>query len=44
LFSDIYVSQGSVPTYARSGGIFNNDFTANLPKSLSVKNVILEIG
>jgi len=43
LFSDIYVSQGSVPTYARSGGIFN-DFTANLPKSLSVKNVILEIG
>ena len=26
----------SVATYARCGGIFNNDFTANLPKNLPV--------
>jgi len=25
-------------TYARGGGIFNNDFTANLPRNLPVKN------
>jgi len=38
LLSDINVSQGSVATYARSGGIFNNHFTANLPRNLLVKN------
>jgi len=34
-FSDIYISQGSVATYLRCGGIRN--FVANLPLSLSVK-------
>ena len=31
-FSDINVSQGSVATYARCGGIFNSQFTANMLK------------
>jgi len=35
-FADINVSQGSVATYARCGGIFNINFTANLPLNLSV--------
>jgi len=39
-FSDINVSQGSVATYARSGRIFSNEFTANLPKNLSVKHFV----
>ena len=30
-FSDISVSQGSVATKVKSGGIFNNQLTANLP-------------
>jgi len=33
----INVSQRSVATYASSGGIVNNQFTANLPKNLPVK-------
>jgi len=37
LFSDINVSQGSVATYARCGGIFSNRFTSNLLKNLLVK-------
>ena len=36
-FADINVSQGSVATYARCGGIFNMHLTANLPRNLSVK-------
>ena len=36
-FSDINVSQGSVTTYARCGGIFGIHLTANLPKNLPVK-------
>jgi len=39
LFSDFNVSQGSVATYARSGGIFNNQLTANLPKNIPVKKI-----
>jgi len=39
LFPDINVSQGSVATHARSGGIFNNQFTVNLPGYLVVKNL-----
>ena len=35
-FSDIHISQGSVATYLRCGGIFKYDFIANLPLSLSV--------
>jgi len=34
LFSGINVSQGSVAIYARYAGIFNNHFTANLPRNL----------
>ena len=36
-FSGIHISQGSVATYLRCGGIFKYDFVANLPVSLSVK-------
>jgi len=38
-FSGANVSQGSVATYARCGGIFNNDFTANLLRNLLVIKV-----
>ena len=37
LFSDINVSQGSVATYARSGGIYNNQLAVNLQRNLLVK-------
>ena len=33
-FSDINVSQGSVATRMRCGGIFNKYFAANLPENL----------
>ena len=36
-FADINVSQDSVATFARCGGIFNIHLTANLPRSLAVK-------
>jgi len=35
-FSDIHISQGSVATHLRCGGIFKYEFVANLPMSLSV--------
>jgi len=38
-FADINVSQGSVATYARCGGISNKHLTANLPKKLPVKKI-----
>ena len=31
--SDIHISQGSVATYFRCGGIFRDKFVANLPVS-----------
>ena len=34
--ADINVSQGSVATYARRGGIFNIHLTTNLPRNLPV--------
>jgi len=37
-FSDINVSQVSVTTYARSGGIVINHLMANLPRNVPVKN------
>ena len=37
-FLNTYISQGSVATYLRCGGIFKYDFVANLPASLPVKN------
>jgi len=39
LFSDINVSEGSVATYARNVEIFNNQLTANLPRSLLLKKI-----
>jgi len=36
-FSDIHISQGSVATYLRCGGIFKYEFVANLPVSQPVK-------
>jgi len=36
-FADINVSQGSVATYARCGGMFNIHLTANLLRNLAVK-------
>jgi len=36
-FSDVHISQGSVATYVRCGGIFKYEFVANLPLSLPVK-------
>jgi len=35
-FGDINVSRGSVATYARCGGTFNIQLTANLPRNLPV--------
>jgi len=35
-FTDTNVSQGSVATYARCGGIYNIHLTANLPRNLTV--------
>jgi len=37
VFSCIYISQGSVATQLWCGGIFNNCFIANYPKSVRVK-------
>jgi len=37
LFSDINISQSTVATRLRCGGIFNYDFTANLSQSLTMK-------
>jgi len=39
-FADINVSQGTVATCARCGGIFNIRLTANLPRNLQVKNFV----
>jgi len=36
-FSGIHISQSSVATYLRCGGIFKYEFVANLPMSLPVK-------
>ena len=33
------VSQGSVETYARSGGVFNKYSTTNLPRNLAVTKI-----
>ena len=42
-FADIDVSQGSVATYARRGGIFNICLTTNLPRNLPVKNILQSV-
>jgi len=42
-FADINVSQGSVATYARCGGIFNIFLAANLPRNLQVKKFLISV-
>ena len=42
-FADVNVSQGSVETYARCGGIFDISLTANLPRNLPVKKFIKSV-
>jgi len=42
-YADINVSQGSVATYVRSGGIFNMHLTANLPRNLPVKKICISV-
>jgi len=39
-FANINVSQGSVATYARYGGMFNIHLTANLIRNLLVKKIV----
>jgi len=39
----IYISQGSVPTQLRCGGICSNQFISNFPQSIQVKKK-LKIG
>jgi len=37
-FSDIHISQGSVATYLRCGGVFKHEFVTNLPVGLSERS------
>jgi len=39
----IYISQGSVGTQLRCGGIFNNYVTENLTRSVSVKEFLKSV-
>jgi len=39
-FLNIDISQGSVATWLRRGGMFKYEFVANLPLSLSVKKIV----
>jgi len=38
-FCDIHISQGSVATCLKRGGIFKQEFVANLLQSLLVKKI-----
>ena len=42
-FADMNVSQGSVATYARCGGIFDIRLTTNLPWKLPVKKILKSV-
>ena len=42
-FAGINVSQGSVATYVRCGGIFSIHLTANLPRNLPVKKILKSV-
>jgi len=42
-FADINVSQGSVATCARCGGMFNTRLTANLSRNLPVKTIFKSV-
>ena len=37
-FLQIYISQGSVATQLRCGGMFSNQFITNFPQNVPVKN------
>ena len=39
-YADINVSQGSVETHARCGGIFNIHLTTNLTRNFPVKKIV----
>ena len=39
-FADVNVSQGSVGTYAKCGGMFNKHLTANLLRNLPLKKIV----
>jgi len=36
----MYISQSSVSTQLRCGGMFNNYFIANFPQSVRVKDIL----
>ena len=42
-FADINVSQGSVATYARYGGIINISLIANVPRNLPMKKILKSV-
>ena len=42
-FADINISQGSVATYARCGGIIDIHLTANFPRNLPVKKILKSV-
>jgi len=42
-FANTVVSQGSVATYARFGGIFDIHLTANLPGNLVMKKFLKSV-
>ena len=42
-FADINVSQGSVATYARCGGIVDIHLTGELPRNLPVKKILKSV-
>jgi len=42
-FAHINVSQGSVATYARCGGIFHTHLTENLPRNLPVDKFLKSV-
>ena len=42
-FSEIHVSQGSVATYVRCGGMSTQRCTSNFPLSLSVKEFLKSV-
>jgi len=43
LVADISISQGSVPTHLKYGGIFKHDYIANLLLSLRVKELVKSV-
>ena len=42
-FAGINISQGSVATHARCGGIFDIHLTVNLPRNLAVEKILKQV-